>query len=83
MEPVVNPRAEKQSWAQTLKVGDIVCDCRFIHSKIKELDAEYDYIEFEDGFRCSIINCCDDISMCMEGTPCANYWRKKNEASRS
>lgn len=33
-------KEEKLEWAKTLKVGDVVCDCRYNHFKIKSLSGE-------------------------------------------
>jgi hypothetical protein len=41
----------------TLKVGDVVCDCRFKHLKVIKIIGE-DAI-LEDGAHCSIIHCLD------------------------
>ena len=40
------------------KPGDIVCDCRYRHLKIKERDG--DDLILEDGSSCSLSHCCDD-----------------------
>lgn len=54
--------------AETLKVGDTVCDCRFKHLKILKItpyspndDGEiWDYdLVLEDGINCSAVHCCD------------------------
>lgn len=34
-------RKQKEKWAKSLKVGDIVCDCRCKHSPIKEISYDY------------------------------------------
>jgi len=54
-------------WAKSLKVGDIVCDCRYRHIKIAEIDGQesdnvYDIqLVLEDGACCSVINCCNPV----------------------
>ena len=52
---------EKLIWVNTLKVGDLVRDCRSKHLKIAEIGGEgYDcQIVLEDGACCSAMNCCD------------------------
>ncbi len=53
---------EKIVWAENLKVGDVVCDCRYKHLKIAEMSGEQDYdiqLTLEDGSCCSAIYCCD------------------------
>ena len=32
---------KRMNWIKSLKVGDIVCDCRYKHLKIKEITNEY------------------------------------------
>ena len=39
-------KEEKLAWAKTLVVGDTVCDCRFRHMKIAQLDEEYHHTNF-------------------------------------
>lgn len=37
--------------------GDVVCDCRFRHLRVTVRDG--DDLTLEDGFRCSLMHCCD------------------------
>ena len=59
---------KKKEWAKSLKVGDVVCDCRYKHLKIAEIsgqdsDNAYDIdVVLEDGSSCSIIHCCDRVN---------------------
>jgi len=58
---------DKKKWAKSLKVGDVVCDCRYKHLKIAEIDGQesdnvYDIqLVLEDGSCCSAIHCCDPV----------------------
>lgn len=61
-------KEDKKEWARSLKVGDVVCDCRLKHLKIKEIidqesDNVYDMVVIlEDDAHCSVMNCCDPVS---------------------
>lgn len=44
---------------QKPQVGDIVCDCRMVHSRVIAVE-EDDMIVVEGGFRCSWVHCCDE-----------------------
>lgn len=64
--------------AKLLKVGDVVCDCRYQHLKITSItpyapndDGEvWDYdLVLEDGSNCSAIHCC---------SPADHAWRHPN-----
>jgi hypothetical protein len=39
------------------QVGDLVCDCRYLHLRIAERDG--DDLVLEDGASCSLEHCCD------------------------
>lgn len=43
-------KTNKLQWAKKLKVGDTVCDCRFLHMKIKSIEPYYIHQ------RCPLIN---------------------------
>ena len=59
--------------AKKLKVGSVVCDCRFRHIKIRAISpyrpgggkrgrvVDFDLV-LQDGSRCSAVHCCDDAS---------------------
>lgn len=36
-----NYEKSKEKWIKTLRVGDIVCDCRELHLSIKTIELEY------------------------------------------
>lgn len=42
-------------------VGDLVCDCRFKHLKVVEIDEDGEFATLEDGFSCSIEKCLDPV----------------------
>lgn len=42
-----------------VKVGDIVCDCRYLHLKIDKILEDGDTAILEDGSSCSIRHCLD------------------------
>lgn len=74
----------KGDWAISLKVGDLVCDCRFKHVKIAEINTEdinsvYDIqIVTEDGRNCSVMYCCDAVDHPEEEhTEILSAWEKK------
>lgn len=46
-----------QQWLDSLKPGDLVCDCRFRHLKIVSRDG--DDVLLSDGSSCSLSHCCD------------------------
>lgn len=48
---------DQEAWAQSLKVGDIVCDCRYVHSKIKSINGHM--VQFENGWGCDAYHCCE------------------------
>lgn len=52
--------------------GDLVCDCRFQHLKIKVRDD--DDLILEDGFSCSLIDCCDPPEHDWPHPDPANTW---------
>lgn len=47
----------KKKWIKALKVGDVVCDCRWKHLAIKEFEDADDVI-LEDGSNASLWHCC-------------------------
>ena len=55
--PVTAPDSEYQQWLDSLKEGDLVCDCRFRHLKIVSRDG--DDVLLTDGSTCSLQHCCD------------------------
>lgn len=55
--PVTVPDDEHQQWLDSLKPGDLVCDCRFRHLKIVSRDG--DDVLLEDGGSCSLQHCCE------------------------
>ncbi len=42
-----------------MQIGELVCDCRFIHQRIAEIDEDGDTVTLEDGHVCSYEHCCD------------------------
>lgn len=54
-------RRAKRSWAQSIKVGDIVCDCRYKHMRVVQ-KFDFDDVKLEDGAHCSLIHCCDPVT---------------------
>jgi len=48
---------QHQAWLDSLRPGDVVCDCRFRHLKIVTRDG--DDVILEDGSPCSLRHCCD------------------------
>lgn len=59
-------KEKRMEWLRSLKVGDVVCDCRYKHLAIVELwdltdeDGLYDKrLKLEDGAHCSAYYCCD------------------------
>jgi hypothetical protein len=54
---------------ENLKIGDIVCDCRYEHLAIKDITPfnpdgkiwDYDIV-LEDGFHCSAVHCVEKIN---------------------
>jgi putative endonuclease len=72
---------DKQEWIDSLKVGDIVCDCRFLHRKIIgfTISGSGDkHLDLQGGMSCSARHCCDPadhpkhwfvyILKCFDGT---------------
>lgn len=55
--PATVPDAEHQAWLDSLREGDMVCDCRLRHLKIVTRDG--DDVLLEDGGSCSLQHCCD------------------------
>ncbi len=43
------------------KVGMVVCDCRYIHQKIKSIDSDNDTVTLADGHVCSYRHCTDKV----------------------
>lgn len=62
---LLKQRLKKRQWIRNLKVGDIVCDCKYEHLKIASMtdprsENIYDVqLELEDGSSCSAMNCCN------------------------
>ena len=53
---------EHQEWIDNLKVGDMVCDCRYKHSKLIAFDGEDgDILVVEDGHSFSAKHCCGPV----------------------
>jgi len=48
---------QHQAWLDSLKPGDLVCDCRFRHLKIVTRDG--DDVILSDGSSCSLEHCCE------------------------
>lgn len=59
MVPMTTPGEilEYREWLDSLKEGDVVCDCRFKHLKIVSRDG--DDVLLSDGSSCSLSHCCD------------------------
>lgn len=55
--PVASSDEEHQAWLDSLRPGDVVCDCRFRHLKIVTRDG--DDVMLSDGSSCSLRHCCD------------------------
>jgi putative endonuclease len=51
----------KEEWIKSLKVGDVVCDCRYQHCKITNISesGSGDRILDFEGFSCSARHCCE------------------------
>jgi hypothetical protein len=45
-----------------VKVGDVVCDCRFKHLKVLKIDDDGDTLTLEDGSECSLRHCVDEAN---------------------
>lgn len=48
----------RAKFGRKLYPGDVVNDCRGKNSVIKHIDRDGDTVEMEDGFCCSLWNCC-------------------------
>jgi hypothetical protein len=57
--PTDDPRKLKVKWAESINVGDQVCDCRGKHITVAAKDG--DDITSDDGSRCSLFRCCSPI----------------------
>lgn len=44
-----------------MRVGDIVCNCQYMHLRIIAVDADGDTLTLEDGSICSYKYCCDPV----------------------
>jgi len=42
-------------------VGRIVCNCKYEHMRIVEVQSDGDTIALENGFTCSFTHCCDRV----------------------
>ena len=54
----------KQDWINSLKIGDIVCDCRYSHRKIISFSisgSNDKNLDLEGGFSCSARHCCSIV----------------------
>ncbi|AXH70026.1 hypothetical protein HWB80_gp116 [Streptomyces phage Karimac] len=45
-----------------VKVGDTVCDCRYLHQKVLKIWPDGDTVTLEDGASCSIRHCLDEAN---------------------
>jgi putative endonuclease len=55
---------DREEWIKSLKVGDMVCDCGYRHSKIiniGERGSGDKTLDLENGFSCSARHCCDPV----------------------
>jgi hypothetical protein len=43
-----------------VKIGTVVCDCKFQHLRITEI-IDSDTVVLEDGSICSVKHCCDTV----------------------
>jgi hypothetical protein len=64
---------EAEKWILQLKIGDIVCDCRYKHLAIVKIIDKITLccgkmwnreVELSDGAYCSVKHCCDNINDC-------------------
>jgi hypothetical protein len=53
---------------EDVKVGTVVCDCRFKHLKVVEILNEY-HVRLEDETVCAIEYCLDPVDHSMEDHP--------------
>lgn len=58
--PYDDPVKVKERWCKTVKVGDVVCDCRGRHITVAEILEHEDVLDTE-GNRCSLFHCCDAV----------------------
>jgi putative endonuclease len=55
---------EHQKWIDSLKIGDMVCDCRYRHSEIVRFTVSGSKdkdLRLDDEFFCSARHCCDPV----------------------
>ena len=52
------PDARRMTEVFNPHIGDVVCDCRFRHMRVSQRDG--DDLTLEDGFKCSLLHCCDE-----------------------
>jgi preprotein translocase subunit YajC len=52
---------EHIEWVNSLKPGDEVCDCKFLHSRIAYIDLTTDRVVLENGMSCSAYHCIDPV----------------------
>lgn len=43
------------------EIGMVVCNCKYQHLKIVEIEDDGDMVILENGFRCSFEYCCDPV----------------------
>src|SRR5688500_12379144 len=53
------PTRYKNWWCSTIKVGAVVCDCKYHHQRVVELNGD-DAI-LEDGMHVSLFSCCSPV----------------------
>ena len=52
-------KSKHQKWIDGLKVGDVVCDCRYQHRTITAIRGHY--VDFDDGWGCDAYHCCGPV----------------------
>ena len=72
MESNHDRRNRVKLWIKSIKVGDIVCDCQYLHSKVIALEHRYGgpwekgyswrdkAVILENGSHCSLFYCAND-----------------------
>ena len=74
MESNHDRRNRRKKWIKSVKVGDIVCDCQYMHSKVIALEHRYGgplswvkgmewqdkAVLLENGMNCTLVNCASD-----------------------
>ena len=64
------PDDEHQQWLDSLKEGDLVCNCQLRHLKIVSRDG--DDVLLSDGSSCSLKHCCEPVDHAEEN-PVAGF----------